>query len=108
VENGVHTDDGLYNITWYCAYVKPPFTKRLEYMNKLDELEVHGGITFNGKMDIIGNHHIWGWDYNHYEDMADTDILQDMLQTKLQLKPISEVRDIISKDCREFIRRYLV
>ena len=100
VENGLYTEDGNYDMKWYCAYVLPPH--HLKDMDT-DELEVHGGITWNGFLNIIGLE-VWGWDYNHCYDMVDGEVFK----TKLQSKPIEEVVDIIASECQEFIRRYLI
>lgn len=92
-EYGLIDIDNDYDCRWYCAYVQVPKDKlHLD----TDELEVHGGITYNKK-------DIWGWDYNHGYDMSDT-----LFKTKLQLKPIEYVIDFISMECQEFIRRYLI
>lgn len=91
---GLYTEDGEYDYRWYCAYVKVP-KKYLKL--DTDELEVHGGITYN-------RDDVWGWDYNHYYDMD----VDNGLKNKYQSKPIEEVVDIIASECQEFIRRYLI
>lgn len=100
VENGLYTDDGHYDMKWYCAYVQPPH--HLKNINT-DDLRVHGGITWNGFLNLIGLE-VWGWDYNHCYDMEEDNIFK----TKFQSKPIEEVVDIIASECQEFIRRYLI
>ncbi len=105
VENGYYTDDGSYDMRWYCAYVKPPLTKKIKYKDKLDDLEVHGGITFDGDLSIIkGCRYVWGWDYNHAYDCLE----ETLFKTKFQMMEQNEVIDIIQNDCQEFIRRYLI
>lgn len=91
---GLYTEDGQHDYRWYCCYVEVP-KKKLKL--KVEDLEVHGGITFN-------HDGVWGWDYNHYMDLD----LEHPLKTKFQSRPIEEVVDIIASDCQEFIRRYLI
>lgn len=103
VKNGIRSEDISFDYTWYCAYVEPPKDK-LKTL-KVDDLEVHGGITLNGYLDLCGKRRVWGWDYNHH---IDTDFTDGQLKNKFQKIHEFEVIDIISNDCREFIGRYLV
>lgn len=94
-EYGYYTEDGKYDMRWFCAYVSVPKKFRKKYDTR--DLDVHGGITYN-----IGE--IWGWDYNHCDDVD----FDNGLKNKFQSKPIEEVVDIIASECQEFIRRYFV
>ena len=54
------------------AYIKLPDNANIDY-GKIDELDVHGGITYNeGELWITDNKkiegHFVGWDYAHFED----------------------------------------
>lgn len=91
---GHYTEDGQYDYRWFCAYVSVPKKKR---KLKVEDLEVHGGITYNTK-------DVWGWDYNHYYDIDMT----NGMKNKYQLMSIDLVIDIIASECQEFIRRYLI
>lgn len=92
---GYYTEDGKYDMRWYCAYVKVPKKKYLRW--DTDVLEVHGGITYN-------RNGVWGWDYNHSWDVD----FDNGMKNKYQSKPIEEVVDIIASECQEFIRRYFI
>ena len=96
---GFKTEEFDYH--WYCGYVEPPKDK---LTLNISELEVHGGITFDGYRQDMSKNRIWGWDYNHCEDID----YENKLKNKFQFKSKEEVVNIISKDCQEFIRRYLV
>lgn len=100
IQYGVRTSQ--FETKWYCAYVQPPEDK-LDL--DVDELEVHGGITFDGEHRLLDDEYVWGWDYNHSMDYVPKD---DFYKTKLGLKPVEEVIDIISEDCQEFIQKYLL
>lgn len=103
VKNGIRNDEIGFNYVWYCAYVEPPKDK----LKTLDvkELAVHGGINWNGYMDLCGKRRVWGWDYNHSFDL---DFKDGQLKNKFQKIHEFEVIDRISNECREFIGRYLV
>ena len=100
MQRGFHGLD--HDLIWYCAYVKPPEDKLDLDVN---ELEVHGGITYRGGLRPHIEDYVWGWDYHHSFDIVD---FPDHLATRLQIKPIKEVIDIVSEDCQDFIRQYLL
>lgn len=55
-----------------CAYVK---TQNEQYVDEND-IDVHGGITFNGGRDFgCGRNHYIGWDYAHCGDYCGLDMM---------------------------------
>ena len=89
---------------WYCCYVGiPDFIKS---QVDPDECEVHGGITFKGYHDRIafGTRFLWGWDYNHFDDM----VLDDCFKTKLQILDEETRLNILYGDVVKFIERNLL
>ena len=71
-------EDGFYpflidtsvNNTWYCGYAVIPEDHPFygaDYDEVEDEIDVHGGLTFSGKLDDIDGY-LLGFDCNHYGD----------------------------------------
>lgn len=62
----------LMKSTWYCGYVEIPTDDRLYGMSELndilEEFNVHGGISFKGQLDEVGDAFLLGFDCNHARD----------------------------------------
>lgn len=57
---------------WYCGYVEIPTDDRLYGMSELndilEEFNVHGGISFKGQLDEVGDAFLIGFDCHHAGD----------------------------------------
>lgn len=59
---------------WPCVYVGVPAPVHKEGVDpQFTSMNVHGGITFNGKLAGIDNQYFYGVDFNHSCDYTDTE-----------------------------------
>lgn len=60
------------NTEWYCGYAVIPPDDRLYEINEsneiLEEFNVHGGISFTGQLEEVGDAFLIGFDCNHARD----------------------------------------
>lgn len=60
------------NTQWYCGYAVIPPDDRLYEINELNEIleefNVHGGISFVGQLEEVGDAFLLGFDCNHARD----------------------------------------
>ena len=88
--------------SWYCAYVKVD-KDRFTY-EEIENMEVHGGITFTGYKDFNGERvYCIGWDYNHCFDID----IKKGLFSNIWVNDKEGINKII-QEIKDFIERYLV
>lgn len=87
---------------YLCGYVGIPEThnhykKGYDYLNKIDELEVHGGLTFSDKMNDEDGLWYFGFDAAHAFDLmpfarinSERDTYKDMNYMKKECEKLAE------------------
>lgn len=99
VKRNASTYDEQIVMEWYCAYVEVD----RNYFKDLDELDVHGGITFSGEID--GHGYVIGWDYNHSVDL-DFDNANFPFGSNKWINNKDGIK-LIEQEIKDFIERYL-
>ena len=84
------------NVAWYCGYVEIPEDDRLYGINELsdilEEFNVHGGISFTGRLDEVGDAFLLGFDCNHArDDIHEQDIFYAERECKNLIDQIIEL-----------------
>lgn len=80
--------------TWYCGYVVIPANDKFYNASEdlLDTLDVHGGISFTGYLDEVGDAFLLGFDCNHArDDIHEQDIFYVERECKSLIDQIIEL-----------------
>ncbi len=80
--------------TWYCGYVVIPANDKFYNASEdlLDTSDVHGGISFTGYLDEVGDAFLLGFDCNHArDDIHEQDIFYVERECKSLIDQIIEL-----------------
>lgn len=87
---------GIPDNEWYCGYVVIPKGHKyynVDYNKIENEIDVHGGLTFSGKLKGIDGY-LLGFDCNHYSDNpVDQDASYTLSECKRMVDQLIEVED---------------
>lgn len=98
----------------YCCYIENKLNKN-QNDEDLQEIVVHGGITFEGERDFLtqDNMRFIGWDYQHgkfdFDEQQKDGLLthrSDYKRNKKGLLVEYEMEDFV-KDCKDAIEQYI-
>lgn len=97
------------NSKWYCGYVEIPTDDRLygisEISDILEEFNIHGGISFTGQLDEVGDAFLLGFDCNHArDDIHEQDIFYVDRECKNLIDQIIELNKEYKISFRIFMR----
>lgn len=87
---------------YYCGYVVLPFSHSFygKYWLELDDIDVHGGITFSGVLhDISHVNYLLGFDCGHAGD--DINVQDEEYTLKECMKLVDQLIEVDAKEYRE-------